>query len=131
MTDTNLMQNAYFAQFFDFMGEAREDYLLFLLGEKWDVFFGQGIGISTVDTSIKYIKNLYLYDSFKIYLWIDKMTSARVFLKFKFIRDTEDEPLAEAKMTICFTRDGGPIRIPELLVERVLETNTHQIKPRR
>lgn len=123
LTDTNFFQNVYFAQYFDFIGEAREDLFKFLLGEDFNSFMQTGIGISTVDTSIKYIKELHLFDRFKIFITITKIQTFKVSMSFKFVKNDSNEKIAEAEMTVCFHLNGKPIPVPDVIKERVKQYN--------
>lgn len=123
LTDTNFFQNVYFAQYFDFIGEAREDMFRHVIGEEFNSFMQSGISISTVETSIKYLKEIFLFDRFRIYVKIEKVQSYKLHMSFKFVKDETREKCAEANMVVCFTMNGKPIEIPDLLREKMKKSN--------
>jgi len=120
LTDTNFFQNAYFAQYFDFIGEAREDFLMYVLGDQFEEFMGTGISISTVDTSIQYKMPLYLFDKIRIFVTVSKFSRARVYLNFK-IEHHDGRLIANSKMTIAFTLNGKVLPVPDLIKQKIQE----------
>src|SRR5689334_18992697 len=61
LSDTNAYKNVYFGKYSYILGEAREDLLEWLLQGNRE-FVDSGIGLVTVETTIKYKASLYLFD---------------------------------------------------------------------
>lgn len=114
--DTNMMQNVYFANFFLFMGEARECFLKFLLGDSMETFFKEGYLLVTVDAAIKFLKSLFVFDMVRIKISVSKLTRTKIFLHFNFINLRDNVTVASGDMTIgVLSREGKPIIVPEPL----------------
>ncbi len=115
LTDTNAFGNMYFAQYFDIIGEAREELLKYLLGDNLPAFFQTQINILTIDTAISYKKPFYLYDDIHIEVQAEKLKKLKVYLKFILYNKNTNKLHAEAKMTLGFMKDNKPIEVPELI----------------
>ena len=85
LSDTNAYQNVYFANFVYYLGEAREDFLDWMLGENKAGFMRSGVGLVTVDCSIKYLGSLYVFDIITVRLTVPKMTRTKLHFNFEII----------------------------------------------
>lgn len=119
LTDTNFFGNVYYAQYFDFIGEAREEYLKFMLGENFEAFMALGLGMATVDASIVYKNEILLYDDIRIEMSVDEMSKAKIYFDFKIFNIATGKPHAFAKMTVGFTKNKKPVGIPFLFSQGV------------
>lgn len=122
LTNTNHFQNCYFAEYFDFIGEAREDFFFYLVGPMFKDLEEAGVELSTVKTGISYIGGLTLFDSFRINVRIIKVQRIKVELQFEFVK-SDGSQVADASMVICFKQHGKPMPIPDFIKERLLELN--------
>lgn len=126
LTDTNFFQNVYFAQYFDFMGEAREDLFKHLVGEHFSSMVQGGIGLSTINCSISYKHELQPYDRFEILVRVAEIKKIRVRLTFQYVLSSTAVDCALGEMEICFTKDGEPIPVPEFVLGRVRELKLYR-----
>lgn len=115
LTDTNAFGNTYFAQYFDFMGEAREEFLKFLIGDHLDTFMKSGVILLTVDASIKYMKPLFLFDRVRIYVSVKKLTKMKGELEFTFKNPESENIHAVAGMTVATSMGERIIPLPDLI----------------
>jgi len=116
LTDTNAYTNVYFAQYFDFMGEAREALLKFLLGPHVDAFLKTGVTLLTVQANLRFLSSSYLFDDLRIEIKPTRMSKMKVDLQFIIRNETRACISAEGTMTIATAVNGKPIPIPELLI---------------
>lgn len=123
LTDTNLYGNVYYAQYFDFIGEAREEFFKFLIGENYEAFMTLKLAMATVDASIKYKNEILLYDEIRIEVSIDEATRAKCYFDFKIFNAKTGKPHAFAKMTVGFTKDKKAIPIPDAFVQAAKTLN--------
>ena len=84
--DTQAMGGTvYYAQYWDLVGEAREEFLIYALGENRASFFSSGIALVTVDCKGKYLKPLNAYDKIKIVVKVQKLTRVKLYLTFEIV----------------------------------------------
>ena len=119
LSDTNSFQNVYFAKFYEFIGEAREELLRYLMRESLPELMASGIVLLTRDCSLKFRDSIYLYDDITISVSLTRSTAMRVCLDFTIINNTRDQVAAEGQMTIAEAREGKVCRIPALLSDRL------------
>lgn len=128
LSDTNSFGNVYYARFFDIFGEAREEFLLYILGEEFGNFFQQDISIVTVEASCKYFSSLFLYDKVVVKLSVPVLKKMKFKMNFDVVREDgndsgENESLiAKGQQWIGFTTTKGrPVQIPELFANNLID----------
>lgn len=117
LSDTNAFQNVYFAQFFHFIGEAREDLLAYLLQEHLADVMTSGITLLTRDCSFKYRNSLFAYDQIIVEVSLTKLTAMSVGLSFKVQNATKDQLAGEGSMTIACAMNNKLCKLPSVLYE--------------
>ena len=108
---TNALGGAYFAEFFAWTGEAREE-LLAKAGKL------EGITLHTSDARMKYFQELLPLEWFEIILW-PRAKRMSLSLRFFFIRG--DELVAIGDQDICLKADRKLIPIPPLIAEFITQ----------
>jgi YbgC/YbaW family acyl-CoA thioester hydrolase len=117
LTDTNAFQNVYFAQYFDFMGEAREELLKYILGENTSAFIETRIILLTLETSLKYKASSFLFDVIRVEVSLDKISKTKIYLNFRIYNITQKAVSCEGKMAIGTALNGRPIALPKPLYD--------------
>ena len=119
LNDTNSFGSVYFATFFVLQGEAREEFLQFLLGDKLGTFIRDyGYNLVTVEATQKYYAPAFVYDVIGIDLTVPKITKAKVTMDFNMQRVNGGDKLAEGRQVIGFTtREGKPVPIPDIIID--------------
>lgn len=124
LSDTNAFGSVYFARFFEFQGEAREEFLLFFLGADFPAFLEQGYNLVTVNAECKYGAPLYLYDDVLVKLQVSKLSRTKLHLKFEIVRLSDQSIAATGSQTIGFLTSEGKIsRVPELIANNLKRKN--------
>lgn len=115
--DTCVFGSVYFAQFFIFQGEAREEILRQVLEEKVENLDGNEI--VTVGAQCLYKKKVKLFDSLKINVQISITDDEQILLDFFMYRN--DEKVATGSQTLFFINQlGVKIDIPESFLNKLL-----------
>lgn len=117
LTDTNAYGSVYFARFFDYQGEAREEFLKFLLGEKWEEFVSFRYGLVTVSAQCNYHAPLFLYDNLKVNIKVPTPSRTKVTMEFQLVRQNDMTQVATGQQVIGFTdSEHKPIPVPEIIL---------------
>jgi YbgC/YbaW family acyl-CoA thioester hydrolase len=127
LSDTNSFGNVYYARFFELFGEAREEFLLFILGESFTEFFSQDVSIVTVEANCKYHASLYLYDRVVVKLQVPEVKRMKFKLRFEIVYADLDQPtrnhpaiVAVGEQWVGFTtRKGKPIPMPAMFSDNL------------
>ena len=106
---TNAFGGAYFAEFFNWSGEAREE----LLAKAGDL---GGITFHTSEAHTKYFRELLPFEEFEIVVW---PRAARMSLALRFFFVRNGELLAIGDQEICLKGQGRLIPIPARLSELI------------
>jgi acyl-CoA thioesterase FadM len=104
---THALGGAYFAEFFVWTGEAREE----LLAQA-----GQLVGIipHTSEARMKYLRELHPFDAFEIIVW-PRAQAMSLSLRFFFVRDSDLIAVGDQEM--CLKSNGKIIPIPAQMAE--------------
>ena len=117
--DTNLFGSVYFARYFDFQGEAREEFLKYFMGNDLPAFMAQKFGIVTVEARCQYFQPLFVYDQVVIRLQVPVIKRTKFKLSFDIQRKPK-QTCAHAEQWIGFTNQlGKPIPIPSIVLENL------------
>jgi enediyne biosynthesis thioesterase len=118
LSDTNTFGNVYFAYFFIFQGECREEFFQFLLGADIIPFMQSGYNILTINAHTDYKAALYNGDKIQIQLRVTEVKRTRVKLEFTIVNKANEETAAIGYQWICFADPNRkPIPIPEIFVK--------------
>jgi len=117
LTDTNAFGSVYFARFFDYQGEAREEFLKFLLDDRWEEFVACRYGLVTVSANCNYNAPLFLYDNLKVNIKVPTPTRTKVTMDFQLVRQNDMTQVATGQQVIGFTdSEHKPIPVPEIIL---------------
>lgn len=103
---TNALGGAYFSEFFEWCGEAREEMLA--KAGKLD-----GFSLHTSEAHMKFFRELLPFDEFEIVVW-PRSNRMSLSLRFFFIRN--QELVAIGDQEICLKRNDQLIPIPKPMV---------------
>lgn len=118
LNDTNAFGSVYFARFFDYQGEAREDFLKFLLGDRWKEFVACRYGLVTVSATCNYHAPLFLYDNLQVNIKVPTPTRTKVTMEFQLVRQNDMTQVATGQQVIGFTdSESKPIPVPDIIVD--------------
>ena len=106
---TNVLGGAYFAQFFVWTGEAREELLA-------KVELPPGLTLHTSEARMKYFRELLPFDEFEIVVW-PRIKRMSLSLRFFFARC--GTLVAVGDQEICFKSAGNLIPIPSSIAGSV------------
>jgi len=117
LTDTNATGNTYFANYFDWQGMVREEFVRFIMPD-CQAFFESGIKLITLEASMKYYYESALFDDLLIKMRLGELKKTNVELLFQFFNQKTGKLLSEGKQRIAFaTAAGRYIPVPaELLL---------------
>lgn len=104
---TNALGGAYFAEFFAWTGEAREE-LLAKAG------LPAGITLHTSEARMKYFRELLPFDEFEIIVW-PRAKRMSLSLRFFFVRS--GALVAIGDQEICLKAEGKLVPIPQSLIQ--------------
>lgn len=120
LSDTNSFGSVYFARFFEFQGEAREEFLQYFMGNDFGAFLAQEIGIVTVEATCKYYTPLFVYDDIIVNIQVPILKRAKFKLTFSIKKRNDDKQFALGEQWIGFTnKNGAPIPIPDIVVKNL------------
>lgn len=110
LSDTNAEGNVYFAKYYEWQGHAREEfYRRFFPVDIWK----SGLKLITVNASMDYKKETFLYDEVSIEVKIANIKHMSLELLFRYINKKNDALIALGKQCIAFADSAGKlIEIP-------------------
>ena len=119
LSDTNAFGSVYFARFFDFQGETREEFLQYFMGKDLAEFINKGFGIVTIEAQNKYKVPLFVYDRIVIKLQVLKIKRTKVNVSIT-IEKISGELAAKGEQWLGFTdHNGRAIPIPEIVLRNL------------
>lgn len=103
---TNALGGVYFAAYFDWCGEVREE---------WLVGFGSlpALEMHTSEARIKYLREMRPFERFDLLLW-PRVRGLHLSLRFFFLRN--EEGIAVGDQVVCFKSAGQVISPPGEIV---------------
>jgi enediyne biosynthesis thioesterase len=117
LTDTNAMGNTYFANYFDWQGMIREDFVRYILPD-YAAFLRTGIKLITLEASMKYYYESILFDDVIIKMKLNDIKKTSIELLFTFTNKTTGKLLGEGRQKIAFASpEGRYIPVPMELVQ--------------
>jgi len=106
---TNAMGGAYFAAYFAWTGEAREELLL-------GVQLPKNLVLHTSEAHMKYLRELAPFDALELFVW-PRLQRRAVSLRFFFLR--ADQLIAVGDQLFCFTSGGVVTDVPDEFIQRL------------
>lgn len=119
LSDTNAQGNVYFARFFEWQGEAREEFFRVAVPIH-DAFFASGYRLITVEASLEYKGEAALYDEVEIEVKVHWLRRASSELGFRYINTKTGECLAVGKQVIACAKEGKIVTAPQLVKDLLL-----------
>lgn len=120
LSDTNAQGNVYFARFFDWQGDAREEFFRSAVPIH-ESFFSAGYRLLTVEASLEYKGEAKLYDEIEITVSVGWIRRASAELKFIFSNVETKKPIAIGKQIIASAdKDGKPVVAPQAIRDLLL-----------
>lgn len=115
--DTQVMGGTvYYAQYWDFIGEAREEFLRFLLGANLATFMTSGIALVTVNCTGYYLQSLFAYDDIRVNVRVIKAGNIKLNLGFELINQKQ-EVCFRAEMQVAAMSGNKPEKWPDFLLK--------------
>ena len=112
VADTNCFGTVYFARYFEWQGRAREAFFRSVI-PNFQQLVEQGYRLLTVEASMRYAKELRLFEALTIAIDVGELKEASVVLRLAFLRDQE-EPVGLGHQRLVLTDcDGRPTAIPD------------------
>ena len=115
--DTQFMGGTvYYAQYWDFVGEAREELLRYLLQDDLNRLLSEQIMLITATCKGEYKAPLFCYDPIRIDVKIKKVTKATIYLGFE-VKKNKDTLSFLANMKLCLAQNNKIIKIPDFFYD--------------
>lgn len=108
LSDTNAQGNVYFARFFEWQGDAREEFFRVAVPIH-ESFFSAGYRLITVEASLEYKGEAKLYDEIEIEVTVHWIKRASAELGFTFTNAKTDKALAIGKQIIASANNEGKV----------------------
>lgn len=119
--ETNMEGNVYWATYFDWLGKAREVFLLSLI-PNFAELFSSGLRIMTHETSIKHISSAFFAEQIILELSLSEIKGVSAKIMVDFIKEASGEKIAEGWQTVVFAdAQGKPAPIPQNIKEAGLK----------
>lgn len=120
--DTNLEGNAYWTHYFEWIGKARESFLMSICPDFMTAVFAAGIRIMTHQTDVKHISSAFFPEKVILEVRVGEIKKTSTKLLFDFVKEATHEKIAEAWQVLVFANsEGKPIPIPPEIKEAGLK----------
>jgi len=120
LSDTNAQGNVYFARYFEWQGNAREEFFRSAVPIH-ELFFSAGYRLLTVEASLEYKGEAKLYDEVEITVMVGWIKRASAELKFVFSNAETGKTIAVGKQIIASAdKDGNPVAAPQAIRDLLL-----------
>ncbi|MBI3804391.1 MAG: acyl-CoA thioesterase [Nitrospirae bacterium] len=128
LSDTNAQGNVYFARFFEWQGEVREEYLRVAVPNH-PALFKTGFHLLTVEAAAEYKGESKLYDPIEISLTAPWIKRASFQLDFNMVNVETGQPLSSGRQVIaCADAEGKLIEIPLEIKNALLQIHPLRTK---
>jgi len=121
LKDTNAEGNVYFARYFEWQGMAREAFFRKVFSEAIEAFSTGELRLITVDASVHFKSQLFLFDEVEIRVKPIRpkhASQASIDLEFLYVKKQSGEEVATGKETLAFADSkGNLISIPKQMLE--------------
>lgn len=112
LTDTNAEGNVYFARYFDWQGQAREDFFRQAVPDHMEIL-GSGTKLITVHAWLKYEHESHVFDEISIHIRTISLKKMSMELEFTYINDATGKIIAIGGQKLAFAdASGNLIAIP-------------------
>jgi len=108
LKDTNAVGNVYFAKYFEWQGEAREDFLRRAVPNHMELF-SLGIKMITVNAWLKYEHEVRLFDEILIEISTVSLKKMSMELGFKYINKFTNEIIAIGGQKLAFANHANAL----------------------
>ncbi len=115
--DTNTTGSIYFANYFIWQGECREQLLARFFPEFTDHLI-RGFTLTTESASQEFYGEATLFDVILIRLSIASLTRSRIELEFEFVREQDGKLLGRGAQAVVWT---NPQRRPSLMPDKLFD----------
>lgn len=120
LSDTNAQGNVYFAKYFEWQGDAREEFFRSAVPIH-ESFFSAGYRLLTVEASLEYKGEAKLYDEVEITVTVGWIKRASAELRFVFSNAGTAKTIAVGKQIIASVgKDGKPVAAPQAIRDLLL-----------
>lgn len=120
LSDTNAQGNVYFAKYFEWQGDAREEFFRSAVPIH-ESFFSAGYRLLTVEASLEYKGEAKLYDEVEITVTVGWIKRASAELRFVFSNAGTAKTIAVGKQIIASAgKDGKPVAAPQAIRDLLL-----------
>lgn len=119
--DTNMAGTVYWVNFFKWLGQAREAFIVTIVPNLKEAF-AEGLRIVTVETQLTHMRPAFFLDELVIRIRMEDVQRASAVFQAVFVSRTTGDLFAQARQRIAFTSARGkPIRMPEVVRTAALE----------
>jgi enediyne biosynthesis thioesterase len=88
--ETNLVGNIYFANFVLWQGKCREMFLYETCPEVIEDI-NKGLSLITLDLSVKYLSQLFAFDTVVMHMFLEAQNGSRLLMRFKYYKEENGE----------------------------------------
>ena len=112
LTDTNAEGNVYFARYFDWQGQAREDFLRQAVPDHMEIL-RSGTKLITVHAWLKYEHESYVFDEISVHIRTVSLKKMSMELEFTYINEATGKIIAIGGQKLAFEdASGNLITVP-------------------
>ena len=112
VADTNCFGTVYFARYFEWQGRAREAFFRAVI-PNFQQLIEQGYRLLTVEASMRYARELRLFEALTIAIDVVELKEASVVLRLAFLRDHEEPAGLGRQRLVLIDGTGRPTAIPD------------------
>ena len=116
---TNMLGNAYFSNYIEWTGEARES--LFLMHPAARIFLTENPHISMITQALhhRFLENLFFGDSIRIEVTTRDILDHSLILVFRYFDETSGKLIGEGWQKICFwdKKIDKPCKMPQIFLD--------------
>jgi YbgC/YbaW family acyl-CoA thioester hydrolase len=105
LKDVNPFGSVYFSKFFEWQGDAREEFY----SQFSPLKISDNLLIATLSASVNFKKEARLFDTILIEVWIKRMTKATIELNFLYKKEKTGEIIATGKQKVAFVNNAGKV----------------------
>ncbi len=106
LTDTNAEGNVYFARYFDWQGQAREDFLRQAVPDHMEIL-RSGTKLITVHAWLKYEHESHVFDEISIHIRTISLKKMSMELEFTYINEATGKIIAIGGQKLAFADASG------------------------
>ncbi len=112
LTDTNAEGNVYFARYFDWQGQAREDFFRQAVPDHMEIL-RSGTKLITVHAWLKYEHESYVFDEISIHIRTTSLKKMSMEMEFAYVNEATGKIIAIGGQKLAFAdATGNLIAVP-------------------